>query len=246
MPPIAQPAGNYRFLAGPASLPFCAGVAADPGFEIVRAVLRRPVPYRRAFDLIDAHLAAAGRPVAALCALELRCARPYTRETFGAFNADYAERLRQRGLFIDGRGSTARTNVAPAAHPPAEQSIYAFAYTVPSADAATTFVLSGAPEAAAVRPGETSAEAMRAKSADVLATLGQRLAELGAGWDDATAIGAYAVHDLGPAIQLDVSSIVGPASVHGVVWYHAFPPVDDMALEWDARGVRRESVLDAQ
>ena len=81
---VGQSAGSYHFLPGGGALPFCGGVVADSGYEIVHAVLRRPIPWREGFGLIERHLAALGRPRAALCAVELRCGKPYTREQFFA------------------------------------------------------------------------------------------------------------------------------------------------------------------
>lgn len=52
--------GNYRFLTGIA--PYSAGVTAQPGYEIVRAVLARPLPWRDGFARIDKHLTTLGRP----------------------------------------------------------------------------------------------------------------------------------------------------------------------------------------
>jgi hypothetical protein len=227
-------------------LPFCGGVVADTGYEIVHAVLRRPIPWRDGFALIERHLAALGRPRVALCAVELRCGKPYTREQFFApegFNGQYGALLREWGLVVDGVGSTARTNIAVDLAPLAEQVVFAFSYTVPAPDAPPTFVVSGVPEAPTVRPGETSVEALREKTVDIVATLDGRLASLGAGWDQATAVGLYTVHDLFPILRAAVLEKMGLASLNGIQWFYGRPPVDTSAIELDVRGVQRECRL---
>ena len=65
--------GSYRFLPGIA--PFASGAVAMPGYQVVHATLRRPTPWRKGFELIDAHHAEQKRPRAALCAIELVNAR---------------------------------------------------------------------------------------------------------------------------------------------------------------------------
>ena len=240
---VEQPRGNYRFLPGSPSLPFCGAVAPAPGYEIVRAQLDRPPPWRQGFERIEAHLAALGRPRQALCSVELRCAQPYTPEAFAGFNVGYAELLREWGLFVDGQGSTTRTNVAPALHPPSEQVLFAFAYTVPAADAPPTFVISGAPERPEVRPGEASAEALRAKTADVVASLSERLAALDQGWPAVGAVAVYTPHDALPALRAELLPRLGPAAVHGLRWFDSRPPIVGLEIEIDARSVRREELL---
>jgi len=64
---VNHPSDGFAFLPG--GLPFSAGVVALPGFEIVRATLQRPLPYRSGFALIDRYLTTVGRPATALCAI---------------------------------------------------------------------------------------------------------------------------------------------------------------------------------
>jgi len=240
---VAQSEGNYQFLPGSGALPFCSGVVADSGYEIVHATLRRPIPWREGFALVERHLAALGRPRQALCAVELRCGKQYTREQFFAphgFNVDYGELLRGWGLFVDGMGSTARTNIAVDLHPFAEQVLFAFSYTVPARDAPPTFVVSGAPEGPTVHPGDTSPDALRAKTADIVATLGQRLASLDLRWDQATAVGLYTVHDLFPFLRAEVLEKMGLAGLNGIQWFHGRPPTESSEIELDVRGIQTE------
>ena len=88
MPLIDHPSGDYRFLPGIA--PYSCGVVSKPGFEVAHVTLHRPIPYARGFEVIETHLAAEGRPKAALCGIELRSPGPFSFRGFGEFNAEYA------------------------------------------------------------------------------------------------------------------------------------------------------------
>src|SRR5262249_53340976 len=165
------------------------------------------------------------------------------REQFLApdgFTAHYGELLRGWGLFVDGMGSTARTNIAVDLHPFAEQVLFAFSYTVPARDAPQTFVVSGAPEGPTLRPGDTSPDALREKTADVVATLGPRLASLGLRWDQATAVGLYTVYDLFPFLRAELLEKMGLAGLNGIQWFQGQPPVVNSMIELDVRGVQTE------
>jgi hypothetical protein len=237
---VEQPRGNYRFLPGSPSLPFCGAVVAEPGYEIVRAQFDRPPPWREGFRLVEQHLAGLGRPRSALCSVELRCARPYTPEGFAAFNVGYAELLGEWGLLVDGRSGTTRTNVAPELAAPAEQVMFAFAYTVPAADAPTTFVLAGATERPDLRPGEASPAALAEKTADVVASLSARLAALDQGWPAVGEVAVYTAHDALAAVRAELLPRLGPAAVHGLRWFASRPPIVGLEVEVDARAVARE------
>ena len=60
MPLIPHPQGDYLFLPGIS--PYSCGVVSAPGFEIAHVTFRRPVAYRRIFDLIEQHLKDSGTP----------------------------------------------------------------------------------------------------------------------------------------------------------------------------------------
>lgn len=107
----ANPRGNYHFLPGIA--PYSSGAVADPGYEVVHLVFHRPAPYRRGFEVIEAHLRDVGRPRQALCGVELRSPAPFTRQGFAEFNASYCALLEGWDLHVDGQNPVARTNVAP-------------------------------------------------------------------------------------------------------------------------------------
>jgi hypothetical protein len=243
---FANPSGSYHFLAG--IEPYSSGVIADPDFEIIHTTLRRPVPWRDGFRVIDERLRAAGRPRAALCGVELRSPAPFTRAGFIEFNAGYRSLLEEWDLLVDGRNPVARTNVAPLWSAPDEPSLYGFSYTVPAAGRPPSFVVAGAGElrggplleAAVIRPGETGPEAMAEKAAYVMRAIGTRLDGLGVTWADVTATDVYTVQPLHPFIESAVLEQIGPAANYGLHWHPARPPIDELEFEMDARGVRLE------
>jgi hypothetical protein len=149
------------------------------------------------------------------------------------------------GLFVGAENPVARTNVAPGVQPPAEQVLFAFSYTIPaSRDAAPpTFVVAGAGEEPDVRRGETSPEALREKTRDVLATMRARLAALGGKWEDVTVVDLYTVHHICSFMVADILEPLGPAASRGLHWYYSRPPIDDREVEMDMRGVRQEIQL---
>ena len=245
---IPNSRGNYSFLQGGRA--YSAGVVAASGFAIEHVRFRSPLPWRAGFDGIDAHLRAAGRPRAALCAVALRSPAPLSFDGFRDFNAGYAELLQSWDLFVDGVNPIARTNVAPEVDPPSEPSLYSFAYTAPSASAARSFVVAGAgeiPDGTAdprdiVRAGDTSPDAMDQKARFVLGLVEQRLHALGADWPDAAVTNVYTVHDLNRLLHSAVLSRIGRAVLHGVTWYYSRPPILDIEFEMDARGGTRDTV----
>lgn len=247
------PDPSYRFLPG--GEPYSQGVIATPGWEVTRATLLAPVPWREGFARIERHLRALGRPRTALCAIELRIPTPYTFAGFAGFNQGYRALLGEWGLLVGGRNPVARTNVAPVVGPPPEPSLYAFSYTVGAdAGAARTFVAAGSGElrpgpasrASVVRPDETSPGAMREKAAHVMGVMRARVAGLGVGWADVTAVGVYTAHPLESFLATEVLAAMGPAAVHGVHWYLSHPPIAGLVYEMDARGVRHEVWLGAE
>uniref|UniRef100_A0A540VCH0 RidA family protein n=1 Tax=Litorilinea aerophila TaxID=1204385 RepID=A0A540VCH0_9CHLR len=247
---VDHPQGHYRFLTGIA--PYSSGVIAMPGYEIVRARLAAPLPYRQGFELIDRHLDGCGRPPQALCAVELRIPEPLTFDGFAAFNADYQELLARKGLLVEGLNPIARTNVAPAVAPPEEAVLYAFSYTVPNPETRPTFVVAGAGDlrdqadlspAAIVRPGDTTPAGLRAKATCVMEVMAARLQGLGLAWADVTAVDVYTVHSLSPLLVDVLLAPMGPAARHGVHWFYSRPPISGLDFEMDLRGVAREILV---
>ena len=239
--------GGYRFLEG--GFPFCQGVAAEAGYEIVRARLRRVAPLAAGFAVIARHLESCRRPLTALCAAELRSPRPFTLEGFRDFNTGYVDMLKKWGLYRDKLNPVARSNLAPVLDPPAEPGFFAFSYTVEAADAPPTFVIAGngdCPEGGRipediVRRGETTPDAVRDKAAHVAGKMEARMRALGAQWSDATAVNVYSALDVGAA----AAELMGRGFAGlGLNWFYVRPPIAGLELEMDMRGVRTERVLD--
>lgn len=243
------PGGGYRFLPGIA--PFSSGVAASPGHQVVHVTLRAPVPWREGFERIDRHLRAEGRPRTALCAVELRSPAPFTFAGFDGFNAGYRALLAEWKLLVGSDNPIARTNVAPVIGAPSEPSLYGFGYTAPGTTARPTFIVAGAGEMrergvgveGIVRHGETSADAMREKAAQVMGTMEARLRGLGVGWVDVTTIDIYTAQPIEAFVGDTVLRPAGAAAIHGVHWFPSRPPVIGLEYEMDLRGVVRELLL---
>lgn len=244
---LDHPLGNYRFYTGIA--PYSAGVVAMPGYEVVRVTLHQPIPYQQGFSLIEQHLAGLGRPRQALCAVELRLPAPRSFTGFIDFNRDYRTILAKWEILVGDENPVARTNIAPAFAPPAEPSLYAFSYTVPSTTPAATFIVAGAGDlndqanltsAAVVRPGESSAHALQEKAATVMGVMAERLHGLGMTWAEVTAVTVYTVYPVRPLLVDGILRKIGPAATHGISWFYSHPPIADLAFEMDLRGIRQE------
>ena len=241
-------AGGYRYL--PSVFQYSGGVAALAGYTIERVRFHRPVPLDEGFRRIEDHLAAAGRPLTAFCACELRSPAPFDDAGFRAFNRAYVGTLAGWGLFRDEANPVARSNVCPLVDPPGEPSFHAFCFTVPSADGVPGFVVSGSGEAReggdsyrerTVRWGETSADAIAEKARHVHGEMERRLAGLGVGWADCTATQVYTVHDIFPFLADDI--VRRGAAPAGLTWHLNRPPVEGLEYEMDCRGVRLERVV---
>jgi hypothetical protein len=240
--------GNYRYIPG--VFQYSAGVAALPGYEIRRVRFREPVPLARGFDRAAHHIAAAGRPLTAFCACELRSPAPFTEDGFRAFNESYVTTLRDWGLFDGNVNPVARSNVCPEIDPPSEPSFHAFAFTVAARPAVPTFVIAGSGEvpegrgsyaAHIVRRGETAPDAMREKARFVLAEMGRRLGSLGFAWSDTTATQVYTVRDLYPFLADEI--VRRGAARAGLTWHFTRPPVRELEFEMDCRSIAHEQVI---
>jgi hypothetical protein len=245
---IDNPNGNFRFIKGRS--PFSSGAAASLGYEIVRAVFD-PLPLLdEGFTRIETHLRGIGRPLSALCGMELRIPKALSYEGFVEFNKPYVQRLEAWKLHVGDLNPVARTNVAVEVEPVPAASLFGFSYTIPSNHKSPTFVISGVPEVkvssagqrTVVASGDVSREGMRQKIAQVLDSLSALLLELNASWADATALGVYTVHDIHPYLE-NILREVRSANVHGIQWHYARPPVADTEFEMDVRRVFQEIIL---
>ena len=242
--PIFSP-GGYRWIPGP--FQYSSGVAAMPGFIIRRVTFREPLPLVHGFDAAEYIIKAAGRPLTAFCACELRSPAPFTEQGFDDFNRDYVGTLSSWGIYDEATKTNpvARSNVCPPIAPPPEPSMYAFSFTdVAGYTSAPTFVIAGSGEARPgpgtypdriVRLGETSADAIAEKARFVLDVMEKRLAALGAGWRDTTAVQVYSIHDIHPLMASEIAR--RGAAPHGLTWHYCRPPVVGLEYEMDCRAV---------
>jgi hypothetical protein len=242
------PAGDYRYTPG--VFQYSAGVAAAPGYEIVRVRFVSPVPLAEGFTRIGKYIGDAGRPLTAFCACELRSPAPFTDDGFRSFNEAYVVTLKEWGLLETFSNPVARSNVCPQIAPPATPSFHAFCFTVPASDPAPTFAISGSGEAReggatyrdrTVRYGDVSPSGLKEKAQFVLGEMERRMALLGFGWADTTATQVYTVHDLHPFLADEI--IQRGAAPAGLTWHFNRPPVQGLEFEMDCRGVRTERVI---
>lgn len=237
--------GGYRFI--PAVFQYSGGVVTEPGLQIERVVFRAPQPLAVGFQRAEALMVARGRSPTAFCACELRSPLPFSDDGFRAFNTHYVETLARWGIYDGTTNPVARSNVCPELAAPAEPSLHAFCFTVPSQQPAPTFVVSGSGEAReggaiyrerTVRFGETSPDAMREKATFVLGEMERRLGLLGQDWSATTATQVYTVHDLYPFFGDEI--VRRGAARAGLTWHLCRPPVRGLEYEMDCRGVAAE------
>jgi len=238
-------AGGYRYIEG--MFQYSGGAAALPGFEIVRARFASPLALQDGFRAAEAHIKAAGRPLASFCACELRSPKPFTEQGFLEFNRNYVQTLERWGVYKDGRNPVARTNVCPAYDAPAEPSFYAFSYTVPARSPRGSFIVAGSGEAPegkgsyrdhVIRPGDISLDGLRDKMRFVMAEMESRLKALGFGWPDAGSTQVYTVRDVGALVEKEI--FAKGAAPGGVSWHFCRPPVAGLDYEMDVRGAAEE------
>jgi hypothetical protein len=246
-------AGGYRYIK--AVFQYSGGVAAEPGYEIERARLAKPLPLHDAYRAVEAHLKSIGRPNTAFAACELRSPEPFTDQGFYEFNKTYVTTLERWGIYRSSDhpiNPVARTNVCPVYDKPAVPVMYAFSYTVRSSKSALrgSFILSGSGDAGAsgnsyqeriVRLHDTSPEGLREKVRFVVAEMERRLGLLGFSWKDAVSTQAYTVQNIGHLVGEELAA--RGACGGGLAWYYARPPVVGLEYEMDVRGAARELVI---
>jgi hypothetical protein len=237
--------GGYRFVEG--VFQYSAGVAALPGHRIVRVQLRAPLPLVEGFRRAEQVIAAAGQPLTAFCACELRSPAPFTESGFIAFNKVYVGTLERWRIYDGKTNPVARSNVCPVVDPPGEPSLHAFCYTETVPDAPPSFAIAGSAEAPEgrgnyrdhiVRLGDVTPEGLRDKARFVLGEMERRMAALGFGWRDITATQLYTVHDIHPFLADEI--VRRGAARAGLTWHYNRPPVVDLEYEMDCRGVSVE------
>lgn len=240
--------GGYDY--APGVFQYSAGVRAAAGHRLVRVRFARVVPMAEGWRRIAAFLADRGRPLTAFCACELRSPAPFTEDAFRTFNRAYAGVLTAWGIMRDAVNPIARSNVCPEIDPPAEPGFHAFCYTEAGDAGAPSFMIAGSgevPEGRAnyrdhiVRPGDVSADGMRAKADFVMAEMERRMTILGTGWSAVTGTQIYTVHDIHPFLPDRL--VRRGAAAHGLTWQFCRPPIVGLDYEMDCRGVGEELVL---
>lgn len=240
--------GGYRYIS--AFFQYSGGIAAQPGFEIERARLARPLPLAEGFRRVEEHFKAIGRPTTSFAACELRSPAPFTEQGFIDFNRQYVQTLERWGVYKNEINPVARTNVCPEYDKPASPSLYAFSYTVPARSSRGSFIIAGGGDATEgknplkdyiVRYGETSLDAMRDKVRYVVSEMERRLQALGFAWQDALSTQAYTVRDIGALVGEEV--VKKGAAPGGLAWHFCRPPVVGLEYEMDVRGAAREIVI---
>jgi hypothetical protein len=247
---INRPDGNFDYVPGHGT--YCSDVLPHDGYQVAHATFVRPMALKPAFEAIKSHLAGLGRPMTALCGMELRIAQALSFDGFGAFNAEYIALLNHYGLRDGERATMTRTNVAPempAAKPPSP-SVYAFSYIVPGARVGRkSFVCSGSGELAGngresiVQLGDISPEGLRQKARWVMQQYDKRLPSLGLAWADATNVNLYCVHSPMSFFVSEMLEVMGAGAWLGVHWHYARPPILEIEYEADVRGTALEMYL---
>jgi hypothetical protein len=238
-------AGNYRFL--PAGGVFCGGVLPGEGYEVVHAILRPSLPLAQGYTFIESYLKNLGRPVQALCGMELRVPAQMTFDAFRTFNAPYVEQLRKWDLMSGNYSAVCRTNVAPVLNPPKQACVHAFSYVVPAAGKRFTFCVSGTadidPRGKIVADGDTSPTGMKKKLEFVIEVIGNRLAEMELEWNSATQVDLYLVADIPDLWASTILPALGDAALPGVRLPYARPPIVSAEVELEVRALAQELTL---
>lgn len=242
---IEQPVGGLRF--APGGQVFASGAVAAEGHGLVHAVLDPWLPLDEAYAFIEAHLRSLGRPMQALCGMELRLPRQLSREEFDAFNQPYVQRLIEWGLLVEGRNPVSRTNVAPAMDPPEQPMLHGFTFSMPGLDGRRDFVMAGmtetGPGGRVIAAGDTSAAGLREKVRYVIEAVSRRLEGLGRHFDDASHIEFYAALPAEGLVTDLLIPAIDAAGRRGLRWHFGRPPVAGLEVELEARRASRETVL---
>ena len=241
--------GGFSFVKGIG--PFSSGAVANAGFEIVHVAAVPVIKLDDGYGIIERHLREAGRPMNAVCGMELRIPKPLTPAGFNDFNAGYLKRLAAWEVHLDGNNPIARTNVAIEIAPVSEPVLFGFYYTIPSSTRDHTFVLAGAGEVKSMRGNDlefvagadVSTAGLTQKTKFVMDLLTERLGEMKVAWTEATAINLYTVHDAHPIIGSTILPAIGTAAQRGITWHYSRPPIIAMELEIDAHAVMREIIV---
>jgi hypothetical protein len=240
---------GYRFMPGVSQ--YSCGIGALKGFAIERVRFASVVPLKQGFEKIAEIIKAAGRPLTAFGACELRSPAPFTEAGFKAFNEIYIKTLIEWGVMKDGVNPVARSNVCPKLDPPAEPGFHAFSFTTVASNAPPSFVIAGSGESLegkanyrdhTVRLGDTSPGAMLDKAKFVLDEMERRMSAFSGDWGQTTAVQLYTVRDVFPFLESELGR--RGALRPGLTWHFNRPPVVDLEYEMDCRRVHIERVVE--
>lgn len=257
-------AGGYRFLPGIAA--FSEGAIALPGFAVVHARFSQLVTLDGAYTLVERELKRAGRPMSALCGMELRVPRQFTIDEFRTLNRGYIGTLRDKWqLFVDGTNPVPRCNLALRVDPANETSLYGFSYTVTSDVPFKTFVTAGINDGVLVYGPNTftqiaAGEALtrltnapadndlseantRRRLDFILDQADQRLRVLGVAWSDATQVDMFIARPFGEAWEKVVLPRLHGSAQKGVRWHYGVPPFQGPQVEMDVRAFIEEKII---
>jgi hypothetical protein len=240
---------GYRYMPG--VFQYSCGVGALPGFALERVRFSKVVPLKEGFARVAEIIKAAGRPLTAFAACELRSPAPFTEQGFIDFNEIYIKTLEEWGIMKDRVNPIARSNVCPKIDPPSEPGFHAFSFTTVAPNAPASFVIAGSGEAAegkgdyrdnTVRLGDISPSGMLEKAKFVLDEMERRMSAFSGTWEQTTGAQLYTVRDVYALLE----SELGRRGVfrNGLTWHFNRPPVVDLEYEMDCRRVHVERVVE--
>lgn len=246
---VEAPNSGYRYMPGVSQ--YSCGVGALPGFALERVRFSKVVPLKEGFARISEIIKAAGRPLTAFAACELRSPAPFTEQGFIDFNEIYIKTLEDWSIMKDRVNPIARSNVCPKIDPPSEPGFHAFSFTTVAPNAPASFVVAGSGEAAegkgdyrdnTVRLGDISPSGMLEKAKFVLDEMERRMSAFSGTWDQTTGAQLYTVRDVYALLE----SELGRRGVfrNGLTWHFNRPPVVDLEYEMDCRRVHIERVVE--
>jgi hypothetical protein len=248
---IHRPEGNFSFY--PSSSIYCRGSVADAGYSLAHATFHKPLPLAVAFRAIQSHLVGIGRPMQALCGIELRIAKPLSFDGFGSLSRTYTKLLDTYGIRVGEHATTTRTNVAleRADLAPKAPSVFAFTYTIPGERGGKrkSFIgsgigeLNGSSRKDIIALGKTTPKAMRQKAEWVMMALNKQLDALGVKWSDVSNTNVYTAHGIDAYVEDAILGTMGPAARYGIHWMFTRPPIEEIEFEVDVRGGSQELFL---
>jgi hypothetical protein len=235
--------GGFRYVD--AGIDFASpAVGSLPGFAIERALLAPTEHVDESYEAARHVVERAGRPLSALCGLELHSPKATPIAEFDMYSRFYLSKLDAWGVLTHDKTSPlARTNVVPACGTGPLPVVVACSYTVPTSADTVYFVTAGTPEKpegashpeGIVRPGETSDDALQEKIRCVTDVLEGRVAAVGGTWDGTAEFHFYSARRNAFGLQRELLAQRRRLPRHGITDHFAAPPVDDLELEADVR-----------